>query len=297
GGDEVAGVPRHRVVGVVVDLAAGDDRHPLVEQPDEGADHAGLRLAALAEEDDVVPGEQGVLELGQDGVLVAEHRRDQLLPGGDAGDGVAADLLLHRDGGPARGPELAQSGGPWCVRHARQPTGPLPRRVPTAGAALPCPEPWTRRPERSATWPTAGVRPRPTSTSDGPTPTTTSTTATGRRSGCPGTGARRPPSPAPTARSCTGAASRRRRPRPADGPLRRLYTAHAFADGDWPEVRVPGHWRSSPAFAGSDGPVLHRCRFEAPPPPPGRRAWLTFEGVFYQGDVWLDGGYLGDTEG
>ena len=32
-------------------------------------------------------------------------------------------------------------------------------------------------------------------------------------------------------------------------------------------------------------------------PAPGRRAWLPFDGLFYQGDVWLDGGYLGDTEG
>ena len=32
-------------------------------------------------------------------------------------------------------------------------------------------------------------------------------------------------------------------------------------------------------------------------PAEGRRAWLTFDGLFYQGDVWLDGAYLGDTEG
>ena len=57
------GVGRHRGVGVVVDLGAGDDRQPLVEQADERADHAGLRLAPLAEEDHVVAGEEGVLEL------------------------------------------------------------------------------------------------------------------------------------------------------------------------------------------------------------------------------------------
>ena len=44
-GDEVAGVLRHRAVRVVVDLGAGDDRQPLVEQVDERADDAGLRLA------------------------------------------------------------------------------------------------------------------------------------------------------------------------------------------------------------------------------------------------------------
>ena len=30
---------------------------------------------------------------------------------------------------------------------------------------------------------------------------------------------------------------------------------------------------------------------------PGTRRWVTFDGVFYQADVWLDGAYLGDPEG
>lgn len=83
----------------------------------------------------------------------------------------------------------------------------------------------------------------------------------------------------------------------ADEHLRRSYTEHDFDDSTWHPIPVPGHWRSSPDFATSDGPLLHRCRFDAPAPAPGRRAWLTFDGLFYQGDVWLDGGYLGDTEG
>jgi beta-mannosidase len=83
----------------------------------------------------------------------------------------------------------------------------------------------------------------------------------------------------------------------ADDHLRRSYTEHDFDDVAWHPVTVPGHWRSSPHFAEADGPLLHRCRFDAPAPGPGRRSWLTFDGLFYQGDVWLDGGYLGDTEG
>ena len=55
-------------------------------------------------------GEQGVLELRHDGLLVAEHAVEQRLAGGDLGDGVAPDLLLDRDGLPAGGPELAQGG-------------------------------------------------------------------------------------------------------------------------------------------------------------------------------------------
>ena len=60
---------------------------------------------------------------------------------------------------------------------------------------------------------------------------------------------------------------------------------------------MPGHWRSHAEFADSNGPVLYRKRFEQPPPAPGLRRWITFDGIFYQADVWLDGAYLGDPEG
>lgn len=83
----------------------------------------------------------------------------------------------------------------------------------------------------------------------------------------------------------------------ADEDLRRRYPASDFDDSTWEEVGVPGHWRSTAAFADSDGPLLYRTRFDAPPPVDGRRSWLTFDGLFYQGDVWLDGSYVGDTEG
>ena len=74
-GHEQPGVLRDGVVRVVVDLAAGDDRHPLVEQLGEPPDHAGLGLPALAQEDHVVTGDQRVLELREDGVLVSRSRR------------------------------------------------------------------------------------------------------------------------------------------------------------------------------------------------------------------------------
>ncbi|HKE72657.1 MAG TPA: hypothetical protein VKB57_03540 [Acidimicrobiales bacterium] len=83
----------------------------------------------------------------------------------------------------------------------------------------------------------------------------------------------------------------------ADDHLRRSYTDAAFDDRGWEPVPVPGHWRSVPAFAAADGPLLYRGHLDAPAPDEGRRAWLCFDGLFYQGDVWLDGGYLGDTEG
>ena len=83
----------------------------------------------------------------------------------------------------------------------------------------------------------------------------------------------------------------------ADDHLRRAYYDDSFDDSGWAPITVPGHWRSRDPFASSDGPLLHRCHFAAPAPAEGRRGWLTFEGLFYQGDHWLDGAYLGDTEG
>ncbi len=83
----------------------------------------------------------------------------------------------------------------------------------------------------------------------------------------------------------------------ADDDLRRRWHEDAFDDTSWEAVDVPGHWRSASAFTEADGPLLYRRSFDVMGPAEGRRAWLTFDGLFYQGDVWLDGSYLGDTEG
>ena len=67
---------------------------------------------ALAEEDDVVPGEQRVLELGQDGVLVAEDAVERAArPAAIRAIGVAPDLFLDGDRLPARLAELAEGCG------------------------------------------------------------------------------------------------------------------------------------------------------------------------------------------
>ena len=131
-GDQVAGVARTPArSGSSLISRPGDDRHPLVEQVDQRADHAGLRLATLAEEDHVVAGEEGVLELREDGVLVAEHPLDQGLTRPDAGDGVAPHLFLDGDRGPAGLAQLADGGG--AGRHGGQPiAAPVPFVVRTA---------------------------------------------------------------------------------------------------------------------------------------------------------------------
>ncbi|MGC8626502.1 MAG: glycoside hydrolase family 2 protein [Acidimicrobiales bacterium] len=84
---------------------------------------------------------------------------------------------------------------------------------------------------------------------------------------------------------------------PASEDLRRVFPQPDFDDSGWQPVSVPGHWQAEPGFANSDGPVLYRRRFSTEPLGQGQRAWLVLEGIFYQADVWLDGSYLGDTEG
>jgi beta-mannosidase len=92
--------------------------------------------------------------------------------------------------------------------------------------------------------------------------------------------------------------------------LAKTFAESGYDDGEWESVSVPHHWRSEPLFADSDGPVLYRRRFvarteresEGAGPDDGvpgeRRRWfLELDGVFYYGDVWLDGEYLGATEG
>lgn len=84
---------------------------------------------------------------------------------------------------------------------------------------------------------------------------------------------------------------------PADDELRRTFAEPDLDESAWAPIEVPGHWRSDPAFADHDGPLLHRTSFSHAPGPADRRWWVRFDGLFYQGDVWLDGAYLGDTEG
>ncbi len=89
------------------------------------------------------------------------------------------------------------------------------------------------------------------------------------------------------------------RARLADEAARRTF-ADMDADTDdgeaWVDIVVPGHWRSSKEFSDTDGPLLCRRAF-ASPVDEATRWWLVLDGLFYQGDVWLDGGYVGATEG
>ncbi|MDG2427455.1 MAG: hypothetical protein P8M16_03420 [Acidimicrobiales bacterium] len=83
----------------------------------------------------------------------------------------------------------------------------------------------------------------------------------------------------------------------ADEALRRDFPLESLDDRNWLEITVPGSWRSTQAFTDSDGPMLYRTQFTTTPPGAERRTFLEFSGVTFQGDVWLNGSYLGPTEG
>ena len=71
----------------------------------------------------------------------------------------------------------------------------------------------------------------------------------------------------------------------ADDDLRRTGIGLDLDDSSWEPVTVPGHWRSVPAFADSNGPLLYRTRFDQALPERDERRWVVLDGIFYQGDV------------
>ena len=116
--NDAAGVGTDGVIGVVVEFAAVDDGDVFVQQVDHGADEAGFGLAALAQQDDVLAGQDGVFQLGDDGLLKANDAGEDRLLGADFGNQVAADFLAHGHGLIAAVAEFAEGGGQGVGGHA-----------------------------------------------------------------------------------------------------------------------------------------------------------------------------------
>ena len=83
-----------RAERIVVDLAARNDRDLGVEQIGERPQDPALRLAAQAEQDEVVPRQNRVHDLRHDGVVVADDARKDRLAAAQALDQVVADFVL-----------------------------------------------------------------------------------------------------------------------------------------------------------------------------------------------------------
>ena len=144
--------------GLVVDLAAGHDGQPLVEESDQRAHESGLALAALAEQDEVVPGQDGSLDLRPDGVLEAH----------DAGQGrrtvtkASQQVLLHLDLHASRRIALGEERTPRAGQsrwRARREGGHLQTVRPIRGRReWPGRKPITQRGGPHRGWPRRAVR-------------------------------------------------------------------------------------------------------------------------------------------
>ena len=135
-GDFILGFFRERRERVVVDLGALDDRHGVVEEVDQLAEHPRLGLAAEAEQEHVVAGEDGVLDLGDDGLFVSQDVGEERLALADLGDQVPPHLVLDRLDPETAGSKLAESA--WAIRRHRMSSpggGSLPVML-VAGSSL-----------------------------------------------------------------------------------------------------------------------------------------------------------------
>ena len=80
---------------VLIELRALDHRTPLVEQSGQGTQQAGLSLASLTQQHDVMAGNQGPLELRDDRAVKAVQTGPRILPGRQCGQEVVANLFTQ----------------------------------------------------------------------------------------------------------------------------------------------------------------------------------------------------------
>ncbi len=79
--------------------------------------------------------------------------------------------------------------------------------------------------------------------------------------------------------------------------LLRQFSDPDFDDGSWTPIEVPSHWQTHPEFHDFDGTLLYRADLTVSSLQPGQRRWLRFNGLCYDADIFLDGAYVGQTEG
>ena len=81
--------------GVFVQFRPLDDGRPFVQEPGQGAQEPRLALPALAEQDHVMPGDQGTLKLGKHGPTEAVQSWPWILTGRERGEQVSTDFLAQ----------------------------------------------------------------------------------------------------------------------------------------------------------------------------------------------------------
>jgi len=79
--------------------------------------------------------------------------------------------------------------------------------------------------------------------------------------------------------------------------LQRSFSDPDFDDSTWLPIDVPSHWQTQAGFEDFDGTLLYRADLRVPALHEDQRRWLRLDGVCYTGDIFLDGAYVGQTEG
>ncbi len=98
--DQVAAAAADGPVRIIVNLAAGDVGRPFVEQRGQHADQARFGLPAQAQQNEIMPGKNGVDHLRHNGVFIAHDPGKQLFAALNAADQIIAKLVLDRAGWP-----------------------------------------------------------------------------------------------------------------------------------------------------------------------------------------------------
>ena len=91
-----------------MNLAAGHHRNLLVQQIDEAAQDAALRLSAQSEQNEVVLREDRVDELRHDRLVVADNAGEERLAGLQLAHEVVADFLFDGTRVQTRLPKFAE---------------------------------------------------------------------------------------------------------------------------------------------------------------------------------------------
>jgi len=92
-------------------------RHEFVEEPHELPHQPALGLPLLAEEEHVVPGDQGDVDLGNHRVVVADDSGKEFVAILQHAEEVAADLLLDTAALPAARPQVRERGRQSLAGH------------------------------------------------------------------------------------------------------------------------------------------------------------------------------------
>ena len=110
---------RDRMEGVVMQRDRGivEVRQVLVEKPHELPHQPALGLPLLAEEEHVVPGDQGDVDLGNHRVVVADDSGKEFVAILQHAEKVAADLILDTAALPAARPQVRKRGRQSLAGH------------------------------------------------------------------------------------------------------------------------------------------------------------------------------------